>query len=201
MSASGACLTCGRRMSPYTVRQPRLRTLARKWDVICPSAAAPRARRAAQPPVRLARLAAACVAIFLATIGRGLMIDSVLERPGWRVNGAASPVTTEERARVARVIDGDTFEVAGGGRVRILNIDTAEMLPRAQCTREAELANSAKARLRRLVLGREVRLTAEGEDRDRFGRLLRRVDRDGAGSASAARDTRVSDAQGASGLS
>lgn len=74
------------------------------------------------------------------------------------------------------MIDGDTFVLADGESVRILNIDTAEMPPRAACARERDLAFAAKARLSDLVgRGGRVTLSRQGPDRDRYGRQLRRV--------------------------
>lgn len=78
-----------------------------------------------------------------------------------------------------RVIDGDTFELLGGERVRILNIDTAEMPPRSRCAREEELALAAKQRLGALLRGGELTLHQGYEDRDVYGRLLRRVEVEG----------------------
>ncbi|RAK52624.1 thermonuclease family protein [Phenylobacterium deserti] len=85
-----------------------------------------------------------------------------------------------ELARVARVVDGDTLLLVGGERVRLLNIDAPEMPARASCEREAALALEAKARLENLApAGAAVTLRRDGEDRDRYGRLLRRLEVDG----------------------
>jgi micrococcal nuclease len=82
--------------------------------------------------------------------------------------------------RVTRVIDGDTFDIAGGERVRIRNIDTAETPPRSRCALEAHLALMAKARLQDLMRrGDEITLSGMGRDRDKYGRLLRWVRIDG----------------------
>ena len=79
-----------------------------------------------------------------------------------------------------RVIDGDTFVIADGEHVRIENIDTAEMPPRALCAEEARPALAAKARLKALLRGGdEVVLAAVDRGRDPYGRLLRRVRIDG----------------------
>lgn len=74
--------------------------------------------------------------------------------------------------RLVRVIDGDTIEVAGGARVRLLQIDTPEP-GSAEC-----YSRAATRDLRRLlpagsalVLERDPRL----DDRDAYGRLLRYV--------------------------
>jgi micrococcal nuclease len=79
-------------------------------------------------------------------------------------------------ARVARVIDGDTIELVGGRRVRLVQIDTPEV-------QEGECYGRAAARLLASLLppGTHVRLEADpGLDRvDRYGRLLRYVIRSG----------------------
>lgn len=79
-----------------------------------------------------------------------------------------------------RIIDGDTFELQGE-TIRISNIDTPEMPPRAKCWAEARLARAAAAELERLRaespnLGR-FRIDREGQDR--YGRTLARVTFDG----------------------
>lgn len=84
------------------------------------------------------------------------------------------------RVEVVRVIDGDTLELAGGDRVRILNIDTAEMPPRSRCGTERKLAVAARVRLAELIeQGEVITLVREGRDRDPYGRQLRRVRIDG----------------------
>lgn len=94
-----------------------------------------------------------------------------------------------ERARVVRVVDGDTVEVVvvgstdgpGAGRtrpggtyrVRLLGIDTPESVrpdfPVECFGREASAATSA------LLSDRAVRLVKDVEDTDGYGRLLRYV--------------------------
>jgi micrococcal nuclease len=91
----------------------------------------------------------------------------------------SAPSETVAGAQVY-VIDGDTVRLPGGERVRLLGIDAPEMPPRAACEREAALAYQAKARLQGLIRGGDVTLWAGVEDRDRFGRLLRRVEIHGA---------------------
>ena len=80
---------------------------------------------------------------------------------------------------VTRVVDGDTIHVDVGGRdedVRYIGVDTPESVKPGvgvQC-----FAKAAAAENRRLVLGRDVRLTYDAEARDRYGRLLAYVWRD-----------------------
>jgi micrococcal nuclease len=75
--------------------------------------------------------------------------------------------------RVVRVVDGDTIQVRVDGRderVRYIGIDTPEDVKPGtpvQCFARAAAAANA-----RLVAGREVRLVADAEARDRFGRML-----------------------------
>lgn len=68
---------------------------------------------------------------------------------------------------ISRVIDGDTVELATGERVRLLNIDTPE--------KGQYFSAEATDRLEGLVLGRPVRLEADEEDTDKYGRLLRHL--------------------------
>jgi micrococcal nuclease len=83
------------------------------------------------------------------------------------------------RAQVLRVVDGDTIRVRVGGhteRVRYIGVDTPESVKpgtRVQCyAKRASAANAA------LVAGRSVRLVADVEQRDRYGRLLAYVYRE-----------------------
>jgi micrococcal nuclease len=76
--------------------------------------------------------------------------------------GHEAPVA--QRFTVLRVIDGDTFELTGGDRVRMLTIDTPE--------RGQPLYDSARTVLEGQVMGRPVDLQFAGPRRDRYGRLL-----------------------------
>lgn len=76
---------------------------------------------------------------------------------------------------VTQVVDGDTIDVRVDGvaeRVRIIGINTPE---RDEC-----LADKATGWLRDRIAGRAVTLVRDRSDRDRFGRLLRYVEIDGA---------------------
>lgn len=89
--------------------------------------------------------------------------------------GGCAPVAAPSEAAsgaVIEVIDGDTVEVAGVGRVRLIGIDTPE---RGECG-YAE----AKERLADLVTGETVTLVPGAQDDvDRYDRLLRYVEVDG----------------------
>ncbi|HYD24357.1 MAG TPA: thermonuclease family protein [Croceibacterium sp.] len=77
------------------------------------------------------------------------------------------------------VIDGDTFWYAGE-KIRLADINTPETSA-PECAREAELGAAATARLRALLNAGPFTLgpAASGDDRDRYGRRLRTVTRDG----------------------
>jgi micrococcal nuclease len=85
-------------------------------------------------------------------------------------------------ARVLRVVDGDTIKVSLGGRtesVRYIGVDTPESVkPGTPVQCFAKQASHFNARL---VAGRRVRLVSDVERRDRYGRLLAYVYREGDG--------------------
>lgn len=78
------------------------------------------------------------------------------------------------RGVVERVVDGDTIVLAGGLKVRYLNVDTPEATTQVECF-GPEAAEYNRSR----VEGREVELTYDAECHDRYGRLLARVWVDG----------------------
>jgi micrococcal nuclease len=72
---------------------------------------------------------------------------------------------------VARVVDGDTIEVAGGERVRLIGVDTPETKdPKRPVGCFGKEASAFTASL--LPAGTRVRLVGDAEQRDRYGRLL-----------------------------
>lgn len=70
-------------------------------------------------------------------------------------------------AIVERVIDGDTVALHSGERVRLLGINTPE--------RGQKLWDEAKTALESMVLGKQIVLETDVEDKDKYGRLLRWV--------------------------
>ncbi|MDP3724697.1 MAG: thermonuclease family protein [bacterium] len=68
---------------------------------------------------------------------------------------------------VRRVIDGDTVELEGGGRVRLIGIDTPEV---GDC-----YATEATLYLRSLIEGKSVALEKDVSETDRYHRLLRYI--------------------------
>ncbi len=78
--------------------------------------------------------------------------------------GERGPTESTGPYTVVRVIDGDTFDLDGRGRVRLLGIDTPE---------DGDLwYDSARIFLERLTLGRQVTLQFDRQHRDRYDRLL-----------------------------
>ncbi len=85
-------------------------------------------------------------------------------------SGQMRPDRCSLAALVTRVFDGDTLDVAGVGRVRLLGIDAPELGGRFE--RPAPFAIEARERLEALVLRRWVRLECDGVRRDAYGRHL-----------------------------
>lgn len=92
-------------------------------------------------------------------------------------------VADELNGRVRWIYDGDTLQVEGVGRVRLLGIDTPETedSPRDQFYRERfhlspqtlrSIARQAKQYTLDQAKGRRVRLETDREQRDQYDRLL-----------------------------
>ncbi len=75
------------------------------------------------------------------------------------------------------VVDGDTFYYRGD-KIRIADIDTPETHDYG-CDSELELGNTARVRLQELLNNGAFSLSSIDRDTDRYGRLLRIVERDG----------------------
>lgn len=107
--------------------------------------------------------------LFAVLLGLALAGCSRAEEPGLR--GA-----------VEWIYDGDTIEVKGAGKVRLIGIDTPERdaSPRDAYFRKQGVAASTLRRVAAEALrfniaaakGRQVLLTTDGDERDRHGRLL-----------------------------
>jgi endonuclease YncB( thermonuclease family) len=115
------------------------------------------------------------VIVVLAWLGWILATNSDVPSPGAStvLPGGLIPTPPEAEASgrtdtVAYVIDGDTVVLASGLTVRLRGIDAPE---REECAS----ARSTRS-LARLIRGERVRLVRAGDDRDRYGRLLRYVD-------------------------
>ena len=88
-----------------------------------------------------------------------------------RIPPASPGVARAANPRVCiRVIDGDTIELDGGERVRLIGVNTPESVdPRRPVERFGKEASSFT---RRLAEGTAVRLELDDETRDRYGRTL-----------------------------
>lgn len=83
--------------------------------------------------------------------------------------GCGTSTQATDSGVVTRIVDGDTIDVDGVGRIRVIGIDTPE---RGACGYE-----SATLAMAALVNGRTVALIPGAtDDADRYGRLLRYVD-------------------------
>lgn len=89
----------------------------------------------------------------------------------WAVADTRCQATAStESIQLARVIDGDTVELADGRRVRLVGIDTPEIGYRGEPSEP--FAEAARDRLRELVAAGEVRMQMGTETKDRYGRTL-----------------------------
>lgn len=72
-----------------------------------------------------------------------------------------------QTTKVVRVIDGDTYVISSGEKVRMLGIDAPEM--------STYFGNYAKQYLKHLIEGKTIRIQDDvmNQDKDRYGRLLR----------------------------
>lgn len=133
------------------------------------------------PP--LGRFLRGCVHVFVWFVGFSMVVSAVNPPPAPVMRSVVSSAPTSTRAptgplgasggdRVARVIDGDTFELADGRTVRVLGIDSCEdHSPKTPGGADATWAATM------LLSGATVTLTAQpgAPDVDRWGRLLRYV--------------------------
>ena len=114
-------------------------------------------------------------------------LAAALELPREEMPGLSAASPDQETARFDRcvggdrvtcIVDGDTIWYRGE-KIRIADIDTPEV-SRPDCAREAALGDKATLRMRALLNAGAFTLDPVDRDRDRYGRLLRTVTRDGA---------------------
>jgi micrococcal nuclease len=102
--------------------------------------------------------------------------------------GFVNDGSKREPALVKRVIDGDTYLLHNGDKVRLLGIDTPEKYNSKKLDKDADRTGQDKKTIRKLgklssdyvkdlVEGKKVFLEKEPnyEDKDKYGRLLRYV--------------------------
>ena len=119
-----------------------------------------------------------------------LLALAVLAIPAWSTQHAVPPdrlsatfQLCDRGPRIDCVVDGDTFWLAGE-KIRIADINAPET-HEPQCPREAALGAAATARLTGLLNAGPFALEPwsatinRGRDRDKYGRLLRIVERGG----------------------
>ena len=80
-----------------------------------------------------------------------------------------------ERAKVVRVIDGDSLILEGGLRVTLIDIQAPKTAWPEKDYKAWPLAQEAKAYLDTLVTGKTVQLYYHGDRRDRYGRATAQV--------------------------
>jgi endonuclease YncB( thermonuclease family) len=113
-----------------------------------------------------------------AGIGAILTVAVVAALLAWRsgldVGGTGSAADEASDVTIIAVVDGDTIEVDGGVRVRLVQIDAPEV-----AEDECWAAESASALAQLIPVGTTVRLARDPalDDVDRYGRLLRYVHR------------------------
>ncbi|MEG3163259.1 thermonuclease family protein [Sphingomonas sp. PB2P19] len=117
--------------------------------------------------------------------GLALALGVVVERTG-DAGAAVSRTPDTARARftvcghakrIDCVVDGDTFWMRGE-KIRIADIDTPETHP-PRCAAEARAGKAATLRMQSLLNAGPFTLVPIRRDVDRYGRKLRRVERDG----------------------
>ncbi|WP_082034261.1 thermonuclease family protein [Cohnella kolymensis] len=75
-----------------------------------------------------------------------------------------------EKATVARIVDGDTLELGGGVKVRLIGVNTPEVHGKVQ-----PYGKEASAFTKSALLGETILLFPDVSDTDRYGRQLRYV--------------------------
>lgn len=88
-------------------------------------------------------------------------------------SGPSTPVRATSPCILTRIVDGDTIECQGVGRIRLIGMDTPEM------SQEPYGAQATQALIGLLPSSGEVELELDVEQRDRYGRLLAYVWADG----------------------
>jgi micrococcal nuclease len=114
----------------------------------------------------LKRLSAVPVVVILALVVFLLTDGEEQDADSGPVSGPAVPADARE-ASVVRVVDGDTVELSGIGKARLIGIDTPEVYGGVEC-----YGREASAYAKRQLDGKRVRYTVGREERDRYGRLL-----------------------------
>jgi len=105
-----------------------------------------------------------------------LWIGAAREASALRITIAAQQEALDARRTIARAVDGDTLELDGGERVRLLGIDTPETVRKEG--RKWVVIENPKYGAResyeymRTLEGKRVRLSYDKSREDRYGRTL-----------------------------
>jgi len=119
------------------------------------------------------RLAGWLALMLLALAAAGCGAEAASVKQPWKSVWSDYPELsgkTAEEAVVERVVDGDTFVIRGGDRVRLIGVNTPEISGSAEYFGE-EAAEYTK----RMLTGRTVWMFKDVSETDRYGRLLRFV--------------------------
>ncbi len=94
----------------------------------------------------------------------------------WNDKNKVIEVTTQKAnfVKVVRVIDGDTFEIEGGKKVRLIGVDTPESV-HPDAARNTEFGKKAAEFTKKTIEGKKVLLFKDVSETDKYGRLLRYV--------------------------
>ncbi len=118
---------------------------------------------------QLTRAGTTCLAALVAALLSGCSAEELdLAQPAdtGPVGGPALPGDARD-AVVERVVDGDTVELSGVGKARLIGIDTPEVYGGVEC-----YGREASAYAKRQLDGERVSYTVGREERDRYGRVL-----------------------------
>ena len=116
----------------------------------------------------------------------GAVIYFYFNSPDKKNISAGNESDNKEYITVKRVVDGDTFLLSNGERVRLLGIDTPEKFESKKLDKDIQMSGQDKKTIKKLgqlaseyvknlVEGKKVYLEKEpnGDEKDRYGRLLR----------------------------
>lgn len=101
------------------------------------------------------------------------LLALALLQPATASAGTLSVVGGSRWVSVGEIFDGDTFRTTRGERIRLLGINTPEVMHDSQPAQP--WSQEAKQRLQALIAHRNVELRGDTEKRDRYGRTLAQV--------------------------
>ena len=116
--------------------------------------------------IKTSRIVFVTFVIILGLMALAIYVLSIADKDDSKITDNEISVNFSDNY-VSNVIDGDTFELANGDRVRLICVDAPELGKAG--------ANDSKTFLEILILNKDVRLEKDLEDKDNYGRLLRYV--------------------------